>query len=219
MLREAAAFVEERMACSIGPSPDRFLRAKIRTSSYDRRWVRAIPIEGGPMLDSKSFRAMSCGVYVIAAQDEDTKAGCIVNTLTQVTSKPARVIVAINKDNFTTGVVLSSGRFEASVLAESAPMELIGRFGFRSSADTDKFSDTEIRIDELKKTPTFFDMGFKLSYDFDFFSSTCLQIYAGMNNLLNAMQSDYDKGADRDSGYIYGPTMPRSAFLGMKLSF
>lgn len=100
------------------------------------------------MLDSKSFRAMSCGVYVIAAQDEDTKAGCIVNTLTQVTSKPARVIVAINKDNFTTGVVLSSGRFEASVLAESAPMELIGRFGFRSSADTDKFSDTEIRIDE-----------------------------------------------------------------------
>lgn len=79
--------------------------------------------------------------------------------------------------------------------------------------------DTEIRIDELKKTPTFFDMGFKLSYDFDFFSSTCLQIYAGMNNLLNAMQSDYDKGADRDSGYIYGPTMPRSAFLGMKLNF
>nr|WP_314783365.1 TonB-dependent receptor [uncultured Porphyromonas sp.] len=79
--------------------------------------------------------------------------------------------------------------------------------------------DTEIRIDELKKTPTFFDMGFKLSYDFDFFSNTCLQVYAGMNNLLNAMQSDYDKGADRDSGYIYGPTMPRSAFLGMKLSF
>ena len=79
--------------------------------------------------------------------------------------------------------------------------------------------DTEIRIDELKKTSTFFDMGFKLSYDFDFFSHTCLQVYAGMNNLLNAMQSDYDKGADRDSGYIYGPTMPRSAFLGMKLSF
>lgn len=79
--------------------------------------------------------------------------------------------------------------------------------------------DTEIRIDELKKTSTFFDMGFKLSYDFDFFSNTCLQVYAGMNNLLNAMQSDYDKGADRDSGYIYGPTMPRSAFLGMKLSF
>lgn len=79
--------------------------------------------------------------------------------------------------------------------------------------------DTEIRIDELKKTSTFFDMGFKLSYDFDFFSNTCLQVYAGMNNLLNAIQSDYDKGADRDSGYIYGPTMPRSAFLGMKLSF
>lgn len=79
--------------------------------------------------------------------------------------------------------------------------------------------DEEIHIDELKKTPTFFDMGFKLSYDFDIFSNTCLEVYAGMNNLLNAMQADYDKGQSRDSGYIYGPTMPRSAFLGMKLSF
>ncbi len=79
--------------------------------------------------------------------------------------------------------------------------------------------DAEIRIDELKKTPTFFDMGFKLSYDFDLFSNTCLEVYAGMNNILNAMQKDYDKGADRDSGYMYGPTLPRSAYVGMKLSF
>ena len=38
--------------------------------------------------------------------------------------------------------------FEASVLSQSASMELIGRFGFHTSADTDKFADTAIELDE-----------------------------------------------------------------------
>lgn len=99
------------------------------------------------MVDRKAFRNLSYGVYVISAKDGDKMAGCIVNTFNQVTSAPARVSVAVNKDNFTTGVILSSGRFEASVLAETAPMELIGRFGFKSSADIDKFAETGHALD------------------------------------------------------------------------
>jgi outer membrane receptor for ferrienterochelin and colicins len=30
---------------------------------------------------------------------------------------------------------------------------------------------------------------------------------------------DFDKGADRDSGYIYGPSLPRSFFAGVKISY
>ena len=30
---------------------------------------------------------------------------------------------------------------------------------------------------------------------------------------------DFDKGVDRDSGYIYGPSLPRSWFVGAKFSF
>ena len=74
------------------------------------------------MVDRKAFRDLSYGLYIITAVDGDRKVGCVVNTFNQVTSSPARVSVAINKDNFTTGIVLASGRFEASVLAESAPM-------------------------------------------------------------------------------------------------
>lgn len=100
------------------------------------------------MVDRKAFFGLSYGVYIITAADGHTKAGCVVNTFNQVTSTPARVSVAVNKDNFTTGVILASGRFEATVLAESAPMELIGRFGFQSSADIDKFADTQYALDE-----------------------------------------------------------------------
>lgn len=92
------------------------------------------------MIDTKAFRSMSCGLYLITTLDGDRPVGCVVNTLVQVTSTPARVSVAINKDNYTASCVQKAGRFAATVLAKSATMELIGAFGFHSSADTDKFA-------------------------------------------------------------------------------
>ena len=46
-----------------------------------------------------------------------------------------------------------------------------------------------------------------------------MQLYGGVQNLFNAYQKDFDKGADRDSGYIYGPSLPRSWFVGAKFTF
>lgn len=46
--------------------------------------------------------------------------GCIVNTLGQVTVSPVQVAVTINKENQTTRTILESGKFSATVLAESA---------------------------------------------------------------------------------------------------
>ena len=34
---------------------------------------------------------------------------------------------------------------------------------------------------------------------------------------INDYQKDFDKGENRDSGYIYGPMMPRSLFAGIKI--
>lgn len=100
------------------------------------------------MLNTKAFRAMGYGVYIITAIDGEAKAGCVANTLVQVASKPARVCVSLNKENATTAAVAASGRFEASVLAETATMELIGRFGFHTSTELDKFADTQYELDE-----------------------------------------------------------------------
>ena len=69
------------------------------------------------------------------------------------------------------------------------------------------------------KTPDFLDMGLKGSYDFKIYKSFSMQVNAGIQNIFNSFQKDFDSGADRDSGYMYGPTLPRTFFFGIKLSY
>ena len=99
------------------------------------------------MVDRKAFHTLSYGVYIVAAQTDELRAGCVVNTFQQVTSSPAQVSVAVNKDNATADVIKKAGRFTAAVLDETATMELIGRFGFKTSTDIDKFADTAFAAD------------------------------------------------------------------------
>ena len=68
-------------------------------------------------------------------------------------------------------------------------------------------------------TEDFFDIALKAAYDFKLYKSMNLQVNAGIQNIFNAYQNDFDKGADRDSGYIYGPSLPRSFFAGVKISY
>ena len=69
------------------------------------------------------------------------------------------------------------------------------------------------------RTPAFWDLNFKAAYDFRLYKSFTLQLNAGVQNILNSFQKDFDSGADRDSGYIYGPTRPRCIFFGIKLNY
>ena len=76
-----------------------------------------------------------------------------------------------------------------------------------------------IEKDVAHLTNAFFDMGLKLSYDFRIYGKIGLQINGGVKNIFNSYQRDFDQGPDRDAGYIYGPSLPRSIFVGAKLSF
>ena len=69
------------------------------------------------------------------------------------------------------------------------------------------------------ETSPFWDMGFKAAYDFKVYSSFTMQVNAGVQNIFNAFQKDFDSGADRDSGYMYGPTLPRCFYFGIKLNY
>lgn len=69
------------------------------------------------------------------------------------------------------------------------------------------------------KTPTFFELGYKLAYEIPIYKGTILEVNTGIQNIFNSYQKDFDKGAARVSSYIYGPSMPRSYFAGAKLSF
>lgn len=92
------------------------------------------------MIDKKAFHSLSYGLYVISAKGAHGAAGCVANTFHQVTSSPLQVAVTLNKENATTAAVQESGRFAAACLSQDATMELIGTFGFHTSADTDKFA-------------------------------------------------------------------------------
>ena len=76
-----------------------------------------------------------------------------------------------------------------------------------------------IEANRTETTNGFFDMNFKAAYDFRLYNNIKLQLNAGVQNIFNAFQDDFDQGPDRDSGYIYGPAAPRCFYLGVKLSY
>lgn len=76
-----------------------------------------------------------------------------------------------------------------------------------------------ISENRTEHTPRFMDLGCKLSYDFSLYKNIALQVNAGVQNIFNAYQNDFDQGAGRDAGYIYGPGLPRSIYAGLKLSY
>lgn len=72
-------------------------------------------------------------------------------------------------------------------------------------------------LDEEVHTPGFYDINFKTSFDIRIDGNTLLQLNAGIQNILNSFQRDFDTGINRDAGYMYGPSIPRSYFAGIKL--
>ena len=76
-----------------------------------------------------------------------------------------------------------------------------------------------VERDVAVTSPAFCDVNLRLAYDLRVYKEITLQLYGGVQNLFNAYQKDFDKGVDRDSGYIYGPSLPRSWFIGAKVSF
>ena len=68
-------------------------------------------------------------------------------------------------------------------------------------------------------TPRFMEVNMKLAYDFPIYKYFTLQVNGGIQNITNAYQNDFDKGWNRDSSYIYGPSLPRSYFVGVKVSY
>ena len=110
----------------------------------------------------------------------------------------AAIAAGLRQEGYKLGLVDASG---AAIQEDGTPKEV------------------DVEWNELVKTKSFFDLGTKITYDLRLFSKTNLQLYCGINNLFNAFQSDYDFGPDRDSGYIYGPTIPRSGYFGLKFTF
>lgn len=74
-----------------------------------------------------------------------------------------------------------------------------------------------IASDRLETTPSFLDANLKAAYDISL-KGVNVQLSTGVKNIFNSYQSDHDLGPLRDAGYVYGPSLPRTFFLGVKFS-
>jgi len=76
-----------------------------------------------------------------------------------------------------------------------------------------------VETDTAVRTRDFLTVNLKIAYDIPLMRNIALQLNGGLQNLFDAYQRDFDQGWNRDSGYVYGPSLPRSWFLGAKLRF
>ncbi|HOP86687.1 MAG TPA: flavin reductase [Syntrophorhabdaceae bacterium] len=97
-------------------------------------------------MNKKAIQKISYGVYIISSKSNGKLNGQIANTVFQITSEPPTVAISINKENLTHDYIVNSKVFSVSVLSKSAPMSLIGQFGFKSGRDVDKFQNINYKI-------------------------------------------------------------------------
>jgi flavin reductase (DIM6/NTAB) family NADH-FMN oxidoreductase RutF/rubredoxin len=97
-------------------------------------------------MDTKVFRKISYGVYIVTSKRGDRINGQAANVVMQVCSRPPRIAIAINKTNLTHEFIQKSGVFAISILSQDAPLSLIGRFGFKSGREVDKFDGVNYRL-------------------------------------------------------------------------
>ena len=69
---------------------------------------------------------------------------------------------------------------------------------------------------QLNEVGSFFDLNIKLESHFDVTDAFMITASAGVTNIFNSFQNDFDSGPTRDSDYIYGPDGPRAFFFGLK---
>ncbi len=75
-----------------------------------------------------------------------------------------------------------------------------------------------VEQDEYIQSTSFTELSIKTGYTFKLKKlDSGLEVFGGVKNITNAYQNDFDIGKDRDSNFIYGPSAPRTFFVGVRL--
>lgn len=97
-------------------------------------------------MDPKALYNLSYGLYIITSKSGERINGQIANTAFQISNEPPTIAVSINKNNLTNQFIRNSKLFAVSVLAQDAPLSLVGHFGFKSGREVDKFQGVAYQI-------------------------------------------------------------------------
>lgn len=69
----------------------------------------------------------------------------------------------------------------------------------------------------IKNAKDFVELNLRLGYTMNTKKEFSIEFFGGVQNIFNAFQKDFDRGALRDSKYIYGPSKPRTITFGIKI--
>jgi flavin reductase (DIM6/NTAB) family NADH-FMN oxidoreductase RutF/rubredoxin len=100
-------------------------------------------------MDKNTLHNISYGLYIISSNYKDKYNGQIANAVFQATSEPATIAISVNKKNLTHKYINKSKVFSLTILTIEAPLTFIGKFGFKSGRDIDKFKDTNYEIGKI----------------------------------------------------------------------
>lgn len=119
-----------------------------------------------------------------------------------------RFLRSPNEYGYLTLSFTPNSRFNASLSSVYTGTMLLAHFA----------GSPEQIVDQYVNSPSFTELNAKVSYTFSLPSvDSALEIFGGIKNMGNAYQSDSDTGKNRDSNYVYGPGLPRSVFLGIRI--
>lgn len=97
-------------------------------------------IEKEKVNDNPLFN-ISYGLYVLTSNDGNRDDGMILNTVSQVSENPTKLMFSINKRNYSSEIVNKTKKATLSILNTETPYSLFKHFGFQSGKDVDKFAD------------------------------------------------------------------------------
>lgn len=100
-------------------------------------------------MDNTAYFKLTYGLFVVGVAYDGKLNGCIINTATQATSEPGRVLATMLKSNLTTELITKKKSMTISVLAIDCPLETITHFGMNKGAEIEKFADVPYETDAL----------------------------------------------------------------------
>lgn len=86
-------------------------------------------------MDKAAMYKLTYGLFVLTAKDGIKDNGCIINTVMQVTTTPNRMIIVVNKQNYTHDMIQKTKAFNVSCLSEDVTFDVFRHFGFQSGRD------------------------------------------------------------------------------------
>lgn len=91
-------------------------------------------------MDNKALYKIECGLSILTAREGDRDNGCVINTVMQVATNPARVAISVSTKNLTCEMIERTGIFNLSILSEKVPFAQIKQFGYQSGRDANKMA-------------------------------------------------------------------------------